>query len=113
MTKERSEMHHWLFSRREGHEITFSQKNMPFKVFKPNAVWGGSCEIGTIKCRIRIRHNSDGEKGKRLEIWFPHEELGKEVPFEESTLVGYMKIKGSWQKGTGKCFFEPAKKGTK
>lgn len=102
------EIHRWLFCNKDGQDISFSQKRMPFAVFGENAVWGGSCEIGGMKCRIRIRHNSAGEKGRRLEIWFPHEELDVEVPFEKSTLVGYMEIRGSFQKGTGKCIFRRA-----
>ena len=101
----RHRFHRWLFHNKDGQEIVFSQKNMPFAIFKPNAVWGGSCEIGGIKCRIRIRHNMEGEKGKRIEVWFPHKELNKEMSFEDSTLVGYMEIQGSWQKKTGKCIF--------
>lgn len=46
-------------------------------------------------------------EGRRLEVWFPHEELGREVPFERATHVGYMKIKGSWREGMGQCYFEP------
>ena len=95
----------WLFSMRDGHEITFSQKSMPYAVFADNAIWGGSCHIGDIKCRIRIRHNSNGEKGKRLEVWFPDFVLDKKVPLEESTLVGYIAIKGNFRDGTGKCIF--------
>ena len=74
-------------------------------MFKQNAVWGGSCEIGDTKCRIRIRHNSGGEKGKRLEVWFPHEVFDVVVPFDKSTLVGFIEIQGSFQKGNGKCLF--------
>jgi hypothetical protein len=107
----RDEMHRWCFEKRDGKEMRFSQKSMPFAVFRENAVWGGVCEIGDIKCRIRIRHNSEGEKGKRLEVWFPDQELGKEVPFEESTLVGYMLIQGSFQKGNGKCVFRRIENG--
>lgn len=99
------EFHRWLFHNKDGQEISFSQKHMPFSVFKKDAVWGGSCEIGGTICRIRIRHNSEGEKGRRLEIWFPHKELDVVVPLEQSTLVGYMEIRGSFQKGNGKCVF--------
>ena len=108
--KDRTVLHRWLFSDKSGKTFRFSQRHMPFAVFKTNAVWGGTCEIGDAKCRIRIRHNNDGEKGKRLEVWFPHEELGKVIPYEKSTLVGYMKIKGNWREGTGECYFEPYKK---
>ena len=99
------ELHRWLFHNKEGLEIKFPQRSMPFAVFKKDAVWGGSCEIGGTICRIRIRHNSEGEKGRRLEIWFPHKELDEAVPFSKSTLVGYMEIRGCYQKGSGKCFF--------
>lgn len=99
------ELHRWLFQDKDGKEIKFPQKSMPFAVFKKNAVWGGSCEIGGTICRIRIRHNSEGEKGRRLEVWFPHNELGEDIPFDKSTLVGYMEILGSFQKGDGKCLF--------
>lgn len=102
-----AEFHRWLFADKDGKEIKFPQRGMPYAAFKENAVWGGPCTIGDTKCRIRIRHNSEGEKGRRLEIWFPDRELGVEVPFEHSTHVGYVKISGSFQKGTGKCFFEP------
>ena len=78
---------------------------MPFTVFKRDAVWGGSCEIGGTICRIRIRHNSEGEKGRRLEVWFPHKELEEVIPLDKSTLVGYMEIQGSFQKSNGKCVF--------
>lgn len=101
----RSEFHKWLFQNKDWQTIKFSGHTMPFAVFKDDAVWGGSCEIGDVKCNIRIRHNMDGEKGKRLEVWFPNEELGREVPVEESTLVGYMSIQGSFKDGTGKCVF--------
>ena len=99
------ELHRWLFHDKDGKEIKFPQKSMPFAVFKKDAVWGGSCDIGDCKCRIRIRHNSGGEKGKRLEVWFPHEELDKVVPFEKSTLVGHIEIRGNFREGTGKCVF--------
>lgn len=99
------ELHRWLFHNKEGQEIAFSQKSMPVAVFKKDAVWGGTCEIGGIRCRIRIRHNSGGEKGKRLEVWFPHEELDEVISLDKSTLVGYMEIQGSFQKGNGKCVF--------
>ena len=99
------ELHRWLFQDKDGKEIKFPQKSMPFAVFKKHAVWGGSCEIGYCKCRIRIRHNNDGEKGKRLEVWFPHKELDEFVPWDKSTLVGYMEIQGSFQRGNGKCVF--------
>ena len=100
------ELHRWLFCDKDGEEMSFSQKSMPFAVFRDNAIWGGSCDIGAAKCRIRIRHNSNGEKGKRLEVWFPHKDLDEVVPFEKSTLVGYMAIRGSFQNGTGKCIFK-------
>lgn len=109
MNKKRDDFHRWLFERKQGHEVKFTQKSMPFAVFKENAEWGGSCQVGDVKCRIRIRHNSSGEKGKRLEVWFPHSEYGKKVPYEESTLVGYIKISGNWRDGTGVCLFEPYK----
>lgn len=99
------ELHRWLFCNKDGQEMSFPQKSMPFAVFKKDAEWGGSCEIGGTKCRIRIRHNSDGEKGKRLEVWFPHEESGVVVSYEKATQVGYVEIHGSFQKGTGKCVF--------
>ena len=99
------ELHRWLFHNKNGQTIVFPQKSMPFAVFKKDAVWGGTCEVGGIKCRIRIRHNDEGEKGKRLEVWFPHEELGRELSFEEATLVGYIEIRGSFREGTGKCVF--------
>ena len=99
------EFHRWLFLDKGGKEIKFPQKSMPFAVFKKDAVWGGSCDIGDCRCRIRIRHNSIGQKGRRLEIWFPHEELDEVIPFERATLVGFVEIQGSFQKGTGKCLF--------
>lgn len=105
--KNRDELHRWLFCRRGGHEITFSQKIMPFEIFKEDATWGGTCHIGDIKCQIRIRHNCSAPKGKRLEVRFPHKELDVVVPIEETTLVGYVKIQGNFRDGSGKCFFEP------
>lgn len=102
-------LHRWLFADKNGKEMKFSQKTMPFAVFKHNAVWGGVCTIGDIKCRIKIWHNSEGEKGKRLEVRFPHEELGKVVPIDKTTLVGYIGIQGSFQKGTGTCVFQTIK----
>ena len=99
------ELHRWLFCNKDGQEMSFPQKSMPFAVFKKDAEWGGSCEIGGTKCRIRIRHNSDGEKGRRLEVWFPHKDLEEAIPLDESTLVGYMEIQGSFQKSNGKCVF--------
>ena len=109
MKTKRDTWNRWLFERKRGHEIKFTQKSMPFSIFKDNAEWGGTCLIGEVKCCIRIRHNGCGEKGKRLEIWFPHSELGKKVPYEESTLVGYMRISGNFRLGTGRCLFEPYK----
>lgn len=101
-----SDLHRWLFRPKDGQKIEFTQRNMPFAVFKPHALWGGTCLIGDIKCDVWIQHNDEGEKGKRLEIYFPHKLIGQTVPIEKTTHVGYMKIEGSWQKGTGKCFFE-------
>ena len=107
MISNRDRHHRWLFEGKSGWEIRFTQKHMPFAVFKEDAEWGGICYIGDVKCKIRVKHNGNGEKGKRLEVWFPHRELGKEVPYEQSTLVGYMKIKGNWRDKTGRCLFEP------
>ena len=103
----RDDLHRWLFARKGGKEIKFRTKKMPFKVFEPDAVWGGSCELGDTPCRIRVKHNMSGEKGKRLEVWFPHSELDEEVPWERSTLVGYMQVVGNFRQGTGRCIFEP------
>lgn len=101
----REEFHKWLFSDKDGKVMRFSSHGMPFAVFKHGAEWGGSCEIGDVKCGIRILHNMDGEDGKRLEVWFPHKELGREVDFDEATLVGHMAIQGSFKEGNGKCVF--------
>ena len=79
-------------------------------------------ESNNNKCRIRIVHRQDAEKGKRYEVRFPDEEWkaigvdaeGKtiwenKVSLEETTLVGYMEIKGNWRNGDGKCIFHPLK----
>ena len=101
---------HWLFANKDGKEIKFSQRTMPFAVFKPNAKWGGVCIIGDVKCRIRILHNQEGEKGKRLEVWFPDRELGREVPLEGTTIVGHIEIRGNWREKTGRCIFRAYRK---
>ena len=103
---ERHKLHRWLFKGKSGKEIRFSAPHMPFSVFMPNAVWGGSCTIGEAICCIRIRHNSSGEKGRRLEVWFPHKEYREEVPYAEATLVGYVKIRGNWKEKTAHCYFQ-------
>lgn len=116
----RDERHRWLFENHDGDRISFTQKGMPFRIMQPNAEFGGVVHIGDTKCRIRIVHRQDAEKGKRYEVRFPDvewkrigtDEEGKqiwtnEVPIEETTLVGYMEVKGNWRNGEGKCLFHP------
>ena len=70
------------------------------------------------KCRVRIAHRQEAEKGKRYEVHFPDrewksigtDEEGKttwtdKVSDDESTLVGYMEIIGNWKNGEGRCIF--------
>lgn len=102
----RDERHRWLFEKKEGHIIHFTQDGMPFRMFRPHEVFGGVVHINDIKCCIRIVNNPDAEKRKRLEVRFPHKEE-KVLPIEETTLVGYMEICGNWKKGEGKCLFHP------
>lgn len=119
----RDERHRWLFAHMDGRRITFEQKGMPFRVMRPNAVFGGVVYIKDTKCRIRIVHKQDAEKGKRYEVRFPDKEWKKEyideeldpiwtndVPLAETTLVGYMEITGNWKAGEGKCLFHPVEK---
>ena len=109
----RSTLHRWLFTNHDGQKITFTQKGMPFRILRPDAVFGGTVDIGGTKCRIRIIRKESAEKGKKNEVRFPdfewrQNEYGNwtsKVTDEESTLVGYMEIKGNWKEGTGKCIF--------
>lgn len=115
----RDERHIWLFAGKDGHTINFTQEGMPFRVMKPNAVFGGVVHINDTKCRIRIVHRQDAENGKRYEVRFPDAEWKLEpdkdgtlrwtdkLTIEETTLVGYMEIKGNWKAGDGKCLFHP------
>ena len=116
----RDERHRWLFAKMDGRRITFEQKGMPFRVMRPNEVFRGVAFLDNNRCRIRIVHNQEAEKGKRYEVRFPDKEWklvgtdeeGKpiwtnEVQLEETTLVGYMEIKGNWKAGEGRCSFHP------
>ena len=118
----RDERHRWLFANMDGRRISFKQQGMPFRVMRPDAVFGGVAFLDNNKCRIRIVHRQDAEKGKRYEVRFPDEEWkaigvdaeGKtiwenKVSLEETTLVGYMEITGNWRNGDGKCIFHPLK----
>ena len=103
----------------EGHKITFMQEGMPFRILRDDARFGGVVHIGDTKCRIRIIRNQRAEKGKRNEVHFPDFEWRREesdggdglwtneVADCDSTLVGYMEIKGNWKTGEGKCVFHP------
>lgn len=114
----RDERHRWLFSHMEGRSITFKKKGMPFRVMKPDAEVGCVVNINGTKCRVRIVHRQEAEKGKRYEVHFPDREwkrIGTDeegntawtyhVSDEESTLVGYIEITGNWKNGTGRCIF--------
>ena len=114
----RDELHRWLFANMEGRLITFDQKGMPFRIMKPDAEFGGVVHINDTKCRLRILHRKDSEKGKRYDVYFPDrewkrigtDEEGKpvwtdKVSTDESTLVGYMEISGNWKDGKGRCIF--------
>ncbi|MBO6031773.1 MAG: hypothetical protein J6Q22_09995 [Prevotella sp.] len=113
----RDEMHRLLFSNMEGRQITFKQKGMPFRVMRPNSVFGGVAYFDNNKCRIRIVHRQESEEGKRYEVRFPDVEWKlisngsgegvwtNKVEDCDSTLVGYMEITGNWKAGTGKCIF--------
>ena len=103
----RDERHRMLFSHMDGREMTFSMSGMPFRVMKPDAVVGGTMYIGDCRCCIRIVHRQENEKGRHYEVYFPHIELDEVVPQENTTLVGYMEIKGNWKKHEGKCIFHP------
>lgn len=126
----RDERHRWLFAHMEGRRITFKQKGMPFRVMRPNAVFSGVAYLNDTKCRIRIVHKQDTEKGKRYEVRFPDREYvnnpryapnaipeeGKPIeepmilstlPIGDTTLVGYMEIAGNWKAGEGRCWFHP------
>lgn len=112
----RDERHRWLFAKMDGRRITFDQKGMPFRVMRPDAVFGGVAYLDNNRCRIRIVHRQDAEKGKRYEVRFPDKEWKQtgteedstwtnDVPLAETTLVGYMEITGNWKAGTGRCWF--------
>lgn len=114
----RDERHRGLFDHMDGRRITFEQKGMPFRVMKPDAEFEGVVHIKDTKCRVRIVHRQEAEKGKRYEIYFPDrewkrigtDEEGKtawtdKVSDDESTLVGYMEIIGNWKDGEGRCIF--------
>lgn len=114
----RDERHRWLFAHMDGRRITFEQKGMPFRVMNPDAEFGGVVHIKDTKCRVRILHRQEAEKGKRYEVHFPDrewksigtDEEGKpawtdKVSDDESTLVGYMEITGNWKNGAGRCIF--------
>ena len=110
MTKH--EWHRWCFAHKDGQRMVFTQQGMPFRIFQPDAVFGGVIEIGGIKCRVRIVRNPNAEKGKRNEVHFPDAEWSckdgawtDKVTMEESTLVGYMEITGNWKDGKGRCVF--------
>ena len=114
----RDERHRWLFAKMDGRRITFDQKGMPFRVMRPDAVFGGVAYLDNNRCRIRIVHRQDAEKGKRYEVRFPDKEWKQtgteedstwtnDVPLAETTLVGYMEITGNWKAGTGRCWFHP------
>lgn len=87
--------------------MTFPSRGMPFKVMKPNAIYGGVTYIGSCRCRVRVVHRQGAEKGKRYEVRFPDSELEQIVPMEATTLVGYMEVKGNWHEHTGECIFHP------
>lgn len=114
----RDERHRWLFAKMDGRRITFGQKGMPFRVMRPDAVFRGVAFLDGNRCRIRIVHKQDAEKGKRYEVRFPDKEWrqvgtddkgmpiwANDVPLEETTLVGYMEITGNWKAGEGRCWF--------
>lgn len=92
----------------DGREITFTQRDMPFKAMRATyAEIGDTVHIGDCKCRVRVVRRKEAEKGKRYEIRFPDTELEKKMPMGKTTLVGYMEIKGNWKKHEGKCIFHP------
>ena len=66
----RDERHRWLFANMDGRRITFGQRIMPFRVMRPNAEVGGVAFLDGNRCRIRIVHRQDAEKGKRYEVRF-------------------------------------------
>ena len=115
----RDERHRWLFADKDGQTIKFTQEGMPFRILKDDAHFGGVVHIGDTKCRIRIIRNQRADKGKRNEVRFPDAEWKLEpdkdgtlrwtdkLKTEETTLVGYMEIKGNWKNGEGKCIFHP------
>ena len=116
----RDERHRWLFAKMDGRRITFDQEGMPFRVMRSDAVFGGVAFLDGNRCRIRIVHKQNEEKGKRYEVRFPDKEWkrigtgvegepiwSRDVPLEETTLVGYMEMTGYWKNGTGKCLFHP------
>ena len=119
----RDERHRLLFAKMDGRRITFEQKGMPFRVMRPNAVFGGVAFMDNNRCRIRIVHNQDAENGKRYEVRFPDKEWKRcgvdeqgnimwtnVVPLEDTTLVGYMELCGNWKKGEGRCYFHTLEK---
>lgn len=119
-----SELHKWLFSKMDGREMKFTQQGMPFKVLHSGARVGGTVTIGENPCKVWLVRRSEAEKGKRIEVRFPYKmyrrvEEGDEeptsdlIPVEESTLVGYMEVRGNFKQGTGRCVFHPVEgKGT-
>ena len=118
----RDERHRWCFAHKDGQHVVFKQDGMPFKIFHDHAVWGGIVEIGGTRCRVRIVRNKGAEKGKRNEVYFPDAEWKLEpdsegtlrwtdkLTMEETTLVGYLEIKGNWREGAGSCLFHPVLK---
>lgn len=103
----RDEWNRWCFAHMDGREMSFISHGMPFKVMKHDAEFGGVAYIGDCKCRVRIVHRQDAEKGKRYEVRFPDTELDVKLATEDTTLVGYMEIKGNWREHEGKCVFHP------
>jgi hypothetical protein len=103
----RDERHKWLFAHMDGRKVTFTQTGMPFRIMRPEAVVGGVVYIGDCKCRVRMCQKPQAEHGKRYEVRFPDTEIDGKVPMEETTLVGYLEIKGNWGDGLGVCIFHP------
>lgn len=103
----RDEQHRMLFAHMDGREMRFPSSGMPFKVMKPYGEFGGVTYIGDCRCRVRVIHRQEAEKGKRYEVRFPDSELDVRPPTEETTLVGYMEIKGNWKAHEGVCLFHP------
>ena len=99
--------HRGLFAHMDGREVKFTQTGMPFRLMRPDAIIGGVIYIGDCRCRVRMLRKQNAEQGKRFEVRFPDTELEEKVPLEETTLVGYLEIKGNWTDGNGVCIFHP------